>query len=115
MHNLGSFFNLYLTVFLTDSGNVYIWGYGLLGNCQELEQSSNPQLIDKCSFAAKQAVDPIHVVQLSCGLTHFAAVTGACVCVCVCVCKLLYPQTINLLHSHWLCLGNFKMESGVCV
>ncbi len=59
-----------------DDGKVFVWGYGILGKGPNLEQTATPQLIPPTLFGQNEFNPDQTVVNIKCGLNHFAALTS---------------------------------------
>lgn len=67
----------YLWFFLiTEKGQVFVWGYGILGKGPDLSETSNPEMIPPTLFGQTEFNPSVCVTKVRCGLSHFAAVTG---------------------------------------
>lgn len=67
---------------LNDQGQVFVWGYGILGKGPKLEQTPRPQLIPETLFGrndlnAHEFHAHAKVIRLVCGLNHYAALTDS--------------------------------------
>uniref|UniRef100_A0AAQ6A0I2 RCC1-like domain-containing protein n=1 Tax=Amphiprion ocellaris TaxID=80972 RepID=A0AAQ6A0I2_AMPOC len=60
---------------LNDKGEVFVWGYGILGKGPNLSESSTPEVIPSTLFGRSQFNPSVAVTRIRCGLSHFAAVT----------------------------------------
>uniref|UniRef100_A0A3Q2CFD9 RCC1 like n=1 Tax=Cyprinodon variegatus TaxID=28743 RepID=A0A3Q2CFD9_CYPVA len=60
---------------LNEKGQVFVWGYGILGKGPKLSESSSPEMIPSSLFGRSEFSPSVAVVQIRCGLSHFAAVT----------------------------------------
>lgn len=60
----------------TDQGEVFVWGYGILGKGPKLSESSTPEMIPPTLFGRSDFSPSVCVRRIRCGLNHFAAVTG---------------------------------------
>lgn len=60
---------------LNDEGEVYVWGYGLLGKGPKLESSPWPSLLPPPLFGRNDFSPDTCVVDIECGLNHLAAIT----------------------------------------
>ncbi|KAK5616304.1 RCC1-like G exchanging factor-like protein [Crenichthys baileyi] len=60
---------------LNERGEVFVWGYGILGKGPKLSESSSPELIPPTLFGRSEFSPSAAVVRIRCGLSHFAAVT----------------------------------------
>ncbi|XP_016532769.1 RCC1-like G exchanging factor-like protein isoform X1 [Poecilia formosa] len=60
---------------LNEKGEVFVWGYGILGKGPNLSESSNPERIPPTLFGRSEFNPSVAVVKIRCGLSHFAAVT----------------------------------------
>lgn len=59
-----------------DKGEVFVWGYGILGKGPNLSESSSPEKIPSTLFGQTDFNPTVAVTRIRCGLNHFAAVTG---------------------------------------
>ncbi|XP_076456866.1 RCC1-like G exchanging factor-like protein isoform X2 [Babylonia areolata] len=62
---------------LNDKGQVYVWGYGILGKGPELSMSDTPTLVPETLFGRNELQPDTRVVDIDCGLGHFAALTSS--------------------------------------
>uniref|UniRef100_A0AAX7T2W6 RCC1-like domain-containing protein n=1 Tax=Astatotilapia calliptera TaxID=8154 RepID=A0AAX7T2W6_ASTCA len=60
---------------LNDKGEVFVWGYGILGKGPKLSESSTPEMIPPTLFGRSEFNPSGVVSRIRCGLSHFAAVT----------------------------------------
>uniref|UniRef100_A0A3Q3AZU0 RCC1 like n=1 Tax=Kryptolebias marmoratus TaxID=37003 RepID=A0A3Q3AZU0_KRYMA len=60
---------------LNENGEVFVWGYGILGKGPELSESSTPEMIPPTLFGRSEFNPTAPVAKIRCGLSHFAAVT----------------------------------------
>lgn len=60
---------------LNDEGEVFVWGYGILGKGPKLSESSTPEMIPSTLFGRSEFNPSVAVTRIRCGLNHFAAVT----------------------------------------
>uniref|UniRef100_H3CY41 RCC1 like n=1 Tax=Tetraodon nigroviridis TaxID=99883 RepID=H3CY41_TETNG len=60
---------------LNDKGEVFVWGYGILGKGPNLSESSTPEMIPSTLFGRSDFNPTAAVTRIRCGLNHFAAVT----------------------------------------
>lgn len=60
---------------LNDRGDVFVWGYGILGKGPRLSESSVPEQIPPSLFGRSDFNPSAAVTSIRCGLNHFAAVT----------------------------------------
>ncbi|XP_036071082.1 RCC1-like G exchanging factor-like protein isoform X4 [Oryzias melastigma] len=63
---------------LNEKGEVFVWGYGILGKGPNLSESSTPELIPPTLFGRSEFSPSAPVSKIRCGLSHFAAVTDVC-------------------------------------
>lgn len=63
-------------MFLTESGQVYIWGYGFLGLGPENMMKSEPTLLPPPLFGANAYNPDVTVVDIFAGVMNFAAVNS---------------------------------------
>ncbi|MBN3325406.1 RCC1L protein, partial [Atractosteus spatula] len=61
---------------LNENGEVFIWGYGILGKGPDLSESKTPEMIPPTLFGRTQFNPEVTVTQIHCGLNHFAAITN---------------------------------------
>ncbi|CAK8676633.1 unnamed protein product [Clavelina lepadiformis] len=61
---------------LNESGDVWVWGYGILGKGPNLENAVWPRRIPRTLFGFSQFKPDIHVKQIKCGLGSFSAITN---------------------------------------
>ena len=61
---------------LNEQGQVYVWGYGILGQGPCVTSSRIPTLLPEPLFGANEFSCDIEVEQIACGLSHFAAITN---------------------------------------
>ncbi|KAL5014995.1 hypothetical protein ScPMuIL_009265 [Solemya velum] len=60
---------------LNDKGEVYVWGFGILGKGPKLESSVTPTQIPGILFGRNELQPDTIVVDICCGLNYFAALT----------------------------------------
>uniref|UniRef100_A0A667XFN1 RCC1 like n=2 Tax=Myripristis murdjan TaxID=586833 RepID=A0A667XFN1_9TELE len=60
---------------LNEKGEVFVWGYGILGKGPKLSESSTPEMIPSTLFGCSEFNPSVAVTRIRCGLNHFAAVT----------------------------------------
>lgn len=65
---------------VSEKGEVFVWGYGILGKGPKLSESSTPEMIPSTLFGLSEFNPSVAVTRIRCGLNHFAAVTGKNVC-----------------------------------
>ena len=63
-------------VLLSERGQVFVWGYGILGKGPELGHSDVPTMIPEPLFGRNEVQPDTTVVDIECGLGHFVALTG---------------------------------------
>lgn len=61
---------------LNDKGQVYVWGFGILGKGPDVDQSSVPTLIPESLFGMNEYNLDVKVEQIYAGLCQFAAITN---------------------------------------
>ncbi|XP_058856930.1 RCC1-like G exchanging factor-like protein [Acipenser ruthenus] len=61
---------------LNGDGQVFVWGYGILGKGPNLSESRTPEMIPPTLLGCSDFNPDIAVVQIRCGLNLFAAITG---------------------------------------
>lgn len=61
---------------LSDKGEVYVWGFGILGKGPNLQESETPQLLPKTLFGQGTFSKDVRVEKLYSGVSCFAAVTS---------------------------------------
>ncbi|XP_028839304.1 RCC1-like G exchanging factor-like protein [Denticeps clupeoides] len=62
---------------LNDQGEVFVWGYGILGKGPNLLESHKPEKVPLTLFGQSEVNPDVKVAQIRCGLNHFAAVTDS--------------------------------------
>lgn len=60
---------------LNDQGDVFVWGYGILGKGPRLSESHVPEQIPPSLFGRTEFNPSAAVSRVRCGLNHFAAIT----------------------------------------
>ncbi|XP_067347985.1 RCC1-like G exchanging factor-like protein isoform X1 [Channa argus] len=60
---------------LNEDGEVFVWGYGILGKGPNLSETSLPEKIPPTLFGRSEFSPSVAVARIRCGLNHFAAVT----------------------------------------
>ncbi|KAK7475627.1 hypothetical protein BaRGS_00033120 [Batillaria attramentaria] len=60
---------------LNDKGQVFVWGYGILGKGPALESSDTPTQIPPTLFGRNELEPHTKVIDIKCGLGHFVALT----------------------------------------
>lgn len=68
-------FNLSLINFV-DNGDVFVWGYGLLGLGPSAEYTKLPTLIPPTLFGRNTFNPETKVTSIDCGMNHFAAINS---------------------------------------
>lgn len=63
-------------ILLNDKGEVYVWGYGILGKGPTLEQSQWPKKIPPSLFGKSDSKSDVHVTSVASGHGHFMAITN---------------------------------------
>ncbi|NXR99734.1 RCC1L protein, partial [Oxylabes madagascariensis] len=63
-------------VVLTEEGNVFVWGYGILGKGPNLIETAVPEMIPPSLFGWSDFSPDIRVAHVRCGLSQFAALTN---------------------------------------
>ncbi|NXU78280.1 RCC1L protein, partial [Oreotrochilus melanogaster] len=61
---------------LTEEGNVFVWGYGILGKGPNLLETAVPEMIPLSLFGCSDSNPDARVAHVRCGLSHFAALTN---------------------------------------
>lgn len=61
---------------LNSMGNVYVWGYGILGFGPEVQRIVKPTLIPPTLFGNNAYAQNNKVTKIYCGISHLAAVTN---------------------------------------
>ncbi|XP_068124639.1 RCC1-like G exchanging factor-like protein isoform X1 [Hyperolius riggenbachi] len=62
---------------LNDEGNVFVWGYGILGKGPNFLESAVPEMIPATLFGLNDFNKNVRVSKIFSGLGHFAALTNA--------------------------------------
>lgn len=60
----------------TEEGNVFVWGYGILGKGPNLIETAVPEMIPPSLFGWSDFNPDVHVAHVRCGLSQFAALTS---------------------------------------
>ncbi|KAJ7411331.1 Williams-Beuren syndrome chromosomal region 16 protein like protein [Willisornis vidua] len=60
---------------LTEDGNIFVWGYGILGKGPNLIETAVPEMIPPSLFGWSDFNSDIRVAHVRCGLSQFAALT----------------------------------------
>ncbi|RUS77207.1 hypothetical protein EGW08_015034 [Elysia chlorotica] len=63
-----------LCALLNDAGQVFVWGFGILGKGPKLESTAEPSLIPEPIFGRNELNPDTRVVDIDCGLTYVAAI-----------------------------------------
>ncbi|XP_072325202.1 RCC1-like G exchanging factor-like protein isoform X1 [Scyliorhinus torazame] len=61
---------------LNREGNVFVWGYGILGKGCNLSESRVPDMIPPTLFGWSEFTPQVRVNRIRCGLNNFAAITN---------------------------------------
>lgn len=61
---------------LSESGDVFVWGYGILGCGPALQKSADPVRIPPTLFGRNDYQPDVRVTSISCGLSHLAAINN---------------------------------------
>ncbi|MEE6469826.1 hypothetical protein FKM82_008786 [Ascaphus truei] len=61
---------------LNGDGNVFVWGYGILGKGPNLMETQTPEMIPPTLFGLSDFSPDVRVAQIYSGLGHFAAVNN---------------------------------------
>lgn len=61
---------------LNDKGEVFVWGFGILGKGPKLESASKPEKIPEQLFGCNEMEPDSRVIDIVCGLHHFVALTN---------------------------------------
>ncbi|XP_026860084.1 RCC1-like G exchanging factor-like protein [Electrophorus electricus] len=60
---------------LNERGEVFVWGYGILGKGPNLSESERPEKVPATLFGRSEFNPGVNVSGIRCGLSHFAAIT----------------------------------------
>ncbi|XP_005491816.3 RCC1-like G exchanging factor-like protein isoform X2 [Zonotrichia albicollis] len=63
-------------IVLTEEGNVFVWGYGILGKGPNLTETAEPEMIPPSLFGCSDFSPDTRVAHVRCGLSQFAALTN---------------------------------------
>ena len=66
----------FISSLFSDCGEVFVWGYGILGKGPDLEQSQRPVKIPVTLFGKNEFNTKTRVVDIKAGLSQFAAITS---------------------------------------
>lgn len=72
----GSLFASLAVPYDAGEGQVFVWGYGILGKGPKLMESALPEMIPPTLFGLSQFSPDVQVTHIRCGLSHFAAITS---------------------------------------
>jgi len=61
---------------LNEDGEVFVWGYGILGKGPSLQDTSWPSKIPDTLFGRTAFNESVKVTKIACGRTYFAAITN---------------------------------------
>lgn len=61
---------------LDDKGDVWVWGYGILGKGPKLAETALPEKIPPILFGRNVIDKDVEVVKIACGQSHFCAITN---------------------------------------
>ena len=61
-----------------DNGEVYVWGYGVLGKGPKLEQTKTPSYLPMPLFGKSEFSSDVKVEKIYSGVNYFAALTSRC-------------------------------------
>lgn len=59
-----------------EEGEVFVWGFGILGKGPKLSESAIPERVPATFFGRSEFNPTVKVSSIRCGLNHFAAITG---------------------------------------
>jgi len=59
-----------------DQSQLFTWGFGILGKGPKLGNSLTPEQIPETLFGANEWRQSVKLVDVQCGLHHFAVLTG---------------------------------------
>uniref|UniRef100_A0A8C1JYB0 RCC1 like n=1 Tax=Cyprinus carpio TaxID=7962 RepID=A0A8C1JYB0_CYPCA len=60
---------------LNEEGEVFVWGFGILGKGPKLSESAIPERVPATFFGRSEFNPTVKVSSIHCGLNHFAAIT----------------------------------------
>lgn len=63
-------------MFITEAGDAFVWGYGLLGLGPNVQHTAKPTLIPAPLFGRNEFNPECMVEQVNCGIGHLAAITN---------------------------------------
>uniref|UniRef100_A0A673GR44 Williams-Beuren syndrome chromosomal region 16 protein homolog n=1 Tax=Sinocyclocheilus rhinocerous TaxID=307959 RepID=A0A673GR44_9TELE len=63
---------------LNEEGEVFVWGFGILGKGPKLSESAIPERVPATFFGRSEFNPTVKVSSIRCGLNHFAAITDRC-------------------------------------
>ncbi|KAK3085552.1 hypothetical protein FSP39_005223 [Pinctada imbricata] len=61
---------------LNEKGQVYVWGFGILGKGPKLYTASVPEMIPETIFGCNEINPDSHVTSITAGVNHFIAITN---------------------------------------
>ena len=65
-----------ICMLLNEDGEVWVWGYGILGKGPGLQNSAWPSLIPPTLFGFSELNKDVYVTKINCGLGSLAAITN---------------------------------------
>lgn len=65
-----------ITIIHSEKGQVYVWGYGILGKGPKVDHLNKPSLLPMQLFGLNQLNTDIKVIDIKASLNHFAAITS---------------------------------------
>ena len=65
---------------IVEKNQLFTWGYGILGKGPNLSSSVTPEQIPEILFGANELRQNVQLVDVQCGLHHFAVLTGMSCC-----------------------------------
>jgi alpha-tubulin suppressor-like RCC1 family protein len=80
LNNIGKITNIAaggsFSMVMNDEGNVFVWGYGLLGFGPNVDFCKEPKLIPPTLFGRNSFNPENRVISINCGLYHMAAINS---------------------------------------
>ena len=85
---------------LSEDGDVYVWGYGILGKGPNVDQSERPTLIPPALFGRNEFNPEVRIKDIKCGINYFAALLGkTLMCIFLMTSKHFCIMVIKI-HTH---------------
>jgi len=67
---------LLMNEWCAEHSQLFTWGFGILGKGPKLSSSFTPEQIPETLFGANELRQNVELVDIQCGLHHYAVLTG---------------------------------------